>query len=485
MINVENLTITFDGTTVVDHISFQINKGERVSIVGESGSGKTMTALAIAGLLSSDAEKEGNILFDGTDLLHLSKDRRRKYQGKDITMIFQEPMTSLNPLKKAGPQIEEVLKLHSDLNGRARKQKVLEAIASVGLQNPEEIYKKYPHELSGGMRQRIMTAMAFVCNPRLIIADEPTTALDVDTQEQVIKLLLQRNEQDRTTMLFISHDLNLVRSFSDRILVMHEGRIVEQGSPEKIFEHPEDPYTRKLIAAGDYKRKDVNDEIVRDNILKVDHLSVSYTQKKQKVMIIDDVSFAMKKGEILGLAGKSGSGKTTLSKAILGLHKEYTGTIQHYSIKPQMVFQDPYSSLNPVKRIGWILEEPLRMEGKLAKNERKERVYSMLQKVGLDAGHASRFPNELSGGQRQRVSIALSLISGSEFIIADEPVSALDVTIQSQILELLLSLQKEFQLSILFISHDRRVMERVCDRIIRLENGKAGIEYELQNADTI
>lgn len=485
MLKVRDLTVDFsDGLkaglsageeqAAVRGISFEMEKGEILAIIGESGSGKSMTALSIAGLLPETAEASGGIFFNGKELTALSGEERRRLQGSEITMIFQEPMTSLNPVMKIGRQVEEALLLHTGLSKKERRQRALEALTQAGLTEPERLYEAYPHQLSGGMRQRVMIAMAMVLRPQLMIADEPTTALDRTVQEQILRLLKQINRETQMGILFISHNLEVVRGFCDRILVMYEGNIVEAGTPEEIFRHPKQEYTRRLLSSiPSGERPETAERTERKPVLRVEGLNVYYPEKRgQKKQVIFDADFTVYEREIVGLIGDSGGGKSSLSKAILGLNPHVEGSIVHYTEHPQMVFQDPYGSLNPARRIGWILEEPLRIQGRLGRKERRERVRDMLEKVGLGSEYADRRPRELSGGQRQRVGIALALILGSRFLIADEPVSALDVTIQAQILELLLKLKEEYGLSYLFISHDMAVIRQMCDRILRLENGR-------------
>lgn len=488
MLNVKNLTISFedeiDNGDVVKDISFQMQDQEILAIVGESGSGKSMTALGIIGLLKSHAKVTGTISLDGTELLALNEKDRHRLMGSKIAMIFQEPMTSLNPVMRVGKQVAEMLKLHpeaigdiNDIKNLKKKQlddriqeKVVEMFEKVGLPDPEQMVKKYPHELSGGMRQRVMIAMASICKPSILIADEPTTALDVQTQQQIIDLLKKVNKDLGISILMISHDLNVVSELATRIIVMNRGVIVEEGTTDEILNQPKDPYTRKLIdSVPRGKKKAEQIDTKKENVMiQAEDLSIYYKNGNKKNFVVNHMNFEIYKGEILGLVGRSGLGKTTISKTILGIHKHYTGKIINNSDFSQMIFQDPYSSLNPVKTIGWILEEPLKIRTKLTKDQRKQKVSEFLNKVGLSDEFADRKPKELSGGQRQRVSIALSLIGGADFIIADEPVSALDVTIQAQILELLLKLQKEFQLTILFISHDIHVIDKMCDRIIKI-----------------
>lgn len=484
MLQVENLSITFSGNRenekvkAVDGISFTIKQGEIVAIIGESGSGKTQTALGIMGLLSDKAQCSGKIFYKGVDLLSLSLAERRTYMGKEISMIFQEPMTSLNPVMTIGKQVEEQLILHDTMTKEARENQIIKTLEAVGLRDAKQLCKKYPHQLSGGMRQRVMIAIGMICYPGLMIADEPTTALDVQVQGQILQLLKEINQSQKMGILFISHNLNVVKDFSDRILVMHQGKIVESGTPAEIFYRPKKSYTQMLLASIPSKEGVIlPGEKAGETVLEVSNLNVFYTEgkgfgKKKRRQVLFDVSFQIHRGEVVGLVGQSGCGKSTLSKAILGFNQEIEGEIVHKTVHPQMVFQDPYGSLNPTKRIGWILEEPLRIQGKMEEKEQKQTVIAMLEKVGLDSSYLERKPADLSGGQRQRVGIALALIQGSKLIVADEPVSALDVTIQAQILQLLIELKEEFQLSYLFISHDMDVMYQICDRILRIQEGR-------------
>jgi len=475
ILKVENLSIRFkddlSDEDAVKGISFAVQTGEIAAIVGESGSGKSMTALSIMGLLKKHAEVQGSIFLDDMDLLALDKKQRHACMGDEIAMIFQEPMTSLNPVMRVGKQVDEILRLHPDSMEKGkrskadRKRRVLEAFGNVDLPNPEEIYNKYPHELSGGMRQRIMIAMATVCRPKLLIADEPTTALDVQTQEQILKLLKKIHKESNLSILMISHDLNVVANLAERIIVMNRGEIVEQGETGKVLQSPEHEYTKKLLASVP-KGKKVPSEHSEEIVIEARDLSIYYPEGRKQQFVINHLNFEIRKGEILGLVGRSGLGKTTISKTILGIHRTYTGTYVNHAKHSQMIFQDPFSSLNPAKTIGWILEEPLRVRTNMEPAARRKKVTEMLGKVGLPEEYYKRKPGELSGGQRQRVSIALAIIGGADFIIADEPVSALDVTIQAQILELLLQLQKELGLSMLFISHDIHVIEKMCDRVL-------------------
>lgn len=488
MVKVENLTIQFTDREqqqeVVKNVTFSMEKGELLGIVGESGSGKTMTALTIAGLLKRHAEIDSGAVYfmnaarqqteeKSVDLLHLSVKEMRKLQGNEISMIFQEPMTALNPTMRIGEQVEESLRLHTDLPKEERRREVRKALEDVELENPEELMKKYPHELSGGMRQRVMIAAAIVCHPQLLIADEPTTALDVNTQESILKLLKKLNRKYEMGILFISHNLRVVHRLCSRVLVMKDGEIVEEGPTEELFANPKHEYTKKLIAAIPEKTTDNQHYKLpgeRNKVLELRHVNAYYKEGKVRRQILQDISFSLYEGEIVGLVGESGSGKSTLCKSILGLLKEYEGEVIHYTKRAQMVFQDPYASLNPKKTIGWILEEPFRIRKEGTKESRRERAEEMLERVHLPRELYSRYPRELSGGQRQRVSIALALITGTKFILADEPLSALDVTVQAQMIQLLKELQEEEKICYLFVSHDLDVVHMICDRVLMLED---------------
>ena len=471
-----------DSETLVNDFDLSIAPGEIVGIVGESGSGKSMSALAIAGLLSrKDMTKRGTISFCQNDLLTVSRSVLRNVQGKDISMVFQEPMTSLNPVKTIGWQVEEALRVHEDLPDEELKKRAIDMMEDVELDNAEELYDKYPHELSGGMRQRVMIAAALICNPKLLIADEPTTALDVTIQAQIIELLRKINKEKGTAILFISHDLSVVKSLCSRVLVMNKGNIVESGPTKEVFENPKKDYTKKLIEAIPKFAKITTPNTREDRklVLEVADVYARYKKvtgyfdfKKKKRLIVKGATFNVYEGEIIGLVGESGSGKTTLGKTILGMLDDVSGTIKHYTKMPQMIFQDPYGSLNPSKTIGKILTEPLIINTDLSKDEREEKAKEMIRLVGLDDSYLSRHPRELSGGQRQRVCIALSLMLNPKLIIADEPVSALDVTVQEQILNLLIDLNKKMNIAIIFISHDLKVVYEICDRIMVMKDGE-------------
>ena len=515
MIRIEDLSVAFDDTEAVKHVSLDLIDGEILGVVGESGSGKSVTALTLMGLVSDSAQvTSGRILFDDVVLREAGKpwDKAlyRKYQGDRMSMVFQEPMTSLNPTQRVGRQVEEMLRLHTELKAEEIKRKVLETFQSVGLREAEKIYSCYPHQLSGGMRQRVMIAMAVILHPRLIVADEPTTALDVTIQNQIIELLREINQKQNNAMLFITHDLNLARRLCSRIAVMKDGEVVELGETESIFQNPGEAYTKRLIEAvpsrvkrrknvtageesctGNHMEKETaenhkeKESAVKKPILRVKNLSVYYKDgsnslfaRKKKQCVVSGADFELYSGESLGLVGESGCGKTSLSKAILGMNKEVEGEIAHTTLRPQMIFQDPYSSLNPSKTVGWLLMEPLRARAALdkayvmTKGDMEAAAYNMLHKVGMEDKYFHRKPSQLSGGQRQRVSIGQALITHPGMIVADEPVSALDVTIQAQIMELMQKLQQEMHLSYLFISHDINVVYRMCDRIMVMKDGR-------------
>ena len=544
MIKIKHLSVAFDGPEVVKDVSFTIGDGEILGVVGESGSGKSVTALTLMGLVSESARvTSGKIYYDDQLLLEAGKPKNtalyREYQGQKMSMVFQEPMTSLNPTMKVGAQVEEILLLHDrkclgtmetkdsmtaenagekSLEGEKkaglagvlqehkaekerRKARVLEAFRGVGLKDVERLWDCYPHQLSGGMRQRVMIAMAVILHPGLIIADEPTTALDVTIQNQIIDLLKKINQEQKNSLLFITHDLNLARRLCNRILVMQDGHIVEEGFTEEIFGDPKGDYTKKLISAvpGRTGKKKSTHSLMKAKaggtvntvaehavpLVEVRDLSVFYREnanslfgKTVKKCVVHHADFNVYEGEILGLVGESGCGKTSLSKAILGLNTMVEGSVIHHSNGPQMVFQDPYASLNPTKTIGWLLQEPLRAQGVLdpskamSEKDRIAAAHDMLAKIGMKDKYFNRRPSQLSGGQRQRVSIGQALITHPGLVIADEPVSALDVTIQAQILDLIRNLQEELKTAFLFISHDINVIYQVSDRIMVMKDGK-------------
>lgn len=478
MLRIQDLKIDIGSDNIVSDISFTVLDSEIVGIVGESGSGKTMTMLAVAGLLEKNANITGQIILNGDELEKLSDKDRRKYNGKRISYIFQEPMTSLNPLMRVGEQIEEILILHTDFDKETRKKEILEILELMDFEKPEEVYEKYPHELSGGMRQRVIIAIASILKPDVIIADEPTTALDAETGKAVLDIIKKINEKFGSMIVLISHDLNVIKNICRRVVVMKSGRVVEIGSIKKVFENPDDEYTKKLISAtNDYEKTvKVNSKEILVNVEKV---SLYYKEKTKnsifakviKKYISKNINFTIGKGEILGLLGSSGCGKSTLSRVIAGLKKNYEGNISFVDdeeLDIKMVFQDPYSSLNPSMTIGQIISEPIRnKKSSLTKTEIKEKVEEVLEMVGLSKKYYDRYPSMLSGGQRQRVSIGAAIISKPQLIIADEPVSALDATVCQQILDLFVDIQEKFGITMLMISHDVTALHKVCDRILK------------------
>lgn len=488
LLKVENIKVEFDSKNgkkrVVEDISFALEKGEILGIVGESGSGKTMTSLSIMGLLDPKASLLGHIYYKGRDLLKIKEEEYRRLRGEEIAMIFQEPMTSLNPLLTVGRQIEEMLLIHEPkTEGGVRRERVLQSLRDAGLTEGESLYDKYPHQLSGGMRQRIMIAMAMILRPDILIADEPTTALDVTIQKKILELIYHLNQTYGTAVILISHDLGVIKTICHRALVMKDGQIVEMGEVADIFSNPQKEYTKKLISAMPSMKKGLEkqkkDRKEKDIVLTLKDVDVFYEEKrdglfgkKQKKQVVNKASLTLEYGETLGIVGESGSGKSSLAKAIVGLNKDIQGMISYKNVKPQMVFQDPYGSLNPAKKVGWILEEPLILSKVREKEERIRRIDLALEEVGLTTEHKNRFLSQLSGGQRQRVAIAAALIQNAKLIVLDEPVSSLDVTVQAQILTLLKKLQKEHNLSYLFISHDLNVVYQLCDRVCVMYKGE-------------
>ncbi len=460
VLEIKNLSVAFDQKNrIVDGVSFFVRQAEIVGIVGESGSGKTMTALSLLGLLPENGRIEmESMIFDGQE--------RKPIKGKEISIVFQEPMTSLNPVLTIEKQVSEILILHENISKQEILRRIRKMFHHVGLDNTAEFLHKYPHELSGGQRQRVMLAMAMICKPRLLIADEPTTALDSSIQEQILDVIQKLNQEFGVAVLLISHDINLVRRFCDYVLVMENGKIVENGDAKEVFHNPQSPYTKELLKALPSKEKRAETTKGKETVLEAEELSVSYGTKT----VVERVSFTLKEGEVLGIMGNSGCGKSTLSQALIGLLPS-RGLVRTYHNRIGMVFQDPYGSLNPAKTVEWILEEPLRIQ-KIKKEERKKRVAEMIQEVGLTEDHLKRKADRLSGGQRQRVAIACALMTYPEILILDEPVSALDVSVQDKICRLLEQCKRRFHLSYLFISHDREVMEMMCDRILIMDDGK-------------
>ena len=536
LLRINDLSIDFvaeSGTiSALKNISLSVDRSEILAIVGESGSGKSVTALSILQLLASTAKfTSGEIIFseDGNneiDLIRLSNTELQKIRGNKIAMIFQEPMTSLNPVFTCGSQVAESIQLHKKISTGEAKRQAIEWFRKVKLPEPEKVFSKYPHQLSGGQKQRVMIAMAICCKPSLLICDEPTTALDVTVQKNILLLIKELQEEQKMGIIFITHDLGVVSEIADRIAVMYKGKIVETNSGKEIFENPQHPYTKGLLACrpvfhkkgerlpvvSDFLETVDNrsqtivkppkldtDTVVRDQpsmvLLSAKNLSVWFPVKKNLfgrslsfTKAVDDVSFEVIKGETLGLVGESGCGKTTLGRTLLRLIEPNEGEIIYNGIDLtkktsdeiislrkdiQLVFQDPYSSLNPRLTIGSAIIEPLKVHGQY-KNEkqRKEKVIDLLEKVNLSSTHFHRYPHEFSGGQRQRIVIARALALNPSFIICDEPVSALDVSVQAQVLNLLNDIKKEFGFTTIFISHDLAVVRYISNRIMVMHKGK-------------
>ncbi len=533
IIQIRDLEVEFrtdEGTVhAVKKISFDIPRGKTVGLVGESGSGKSVTSLAVMRLIPNPPGKitGGQIIMDdGQDLLKLSESQMREIRGNKISMIFQEPMTSLNPVFTVGDQIAETLILHQKLSKAEAAAKTLELLKQVGIPNPTERIKSYPHEMSGGQRQRVMIAMAIACEPDVLIADEPTTALDVTIQKQILDLLADLQKKYRMSILFITHDLGVIADIADEVVVMYRGDIVEKGHTEQIFKNPQHPYTKGLLACRpslernprrlpvvsdfmtpDGKEKQFNVEILKQTkqtravseqqsmLLEIKNVKKHFPLKKgffggvqSWVKAVDDVTLNVRKGRTLGLVGESGCGKTTLGRTILRLIEPTDGKILYNGTdvttldreamramrrKMQIIFQDPYASLNPRMTIGAALMEPMiihNLGGSRA--ERQEMAGDLMKRVGLDRAMLNRYPHEFSGGQRQRICIARALAVKPEFIVCDESVSALDVSIQAQILNLLLDLQEEMHLTYVFISHDLAVVKFISDEVAVMYNGK-------------
>jgi peptide/nickel transport system ATP-binding protein len=536
LIQIKNLQISFSQNGVevpaVKNISLDIPKGKIIAIIGESGSGKSVTALSLLNLLPTQAIVKGEVIFaenenDSKNLIALSDNEIRKIRGNKIAMIFQEPMTSLNPLHKCGAQVMENLMLHKKLNKQQAKEEALALFTKVELPNPAEMLDRYPHQLSGGQKQRVMIAIAMSCKPALLIADEPTTALDVRVQKNVLRLLKKLQQENNMSILFITHDLQLVANIADEIAVMYKGEIVEQGNAKIILEDPQHIYTKallgclptpkskgkKLAVISDFvdgKKEVEQQQIIETNIssdimLEVKNLKVHYPTKRNfigKVLenykAVDDVSFTVNKNEIVGLVGESGCGKTTLGRAILNLIKPTAGNILYQGKdlaklqkkelrilrkELQIVFQDPYGSLNPRISIGDAIVEPMHVHGyKTSKKVRREKAVDLLEQVNLPADAMERFPHQFSGGQRQRICIARALALNPNFLIFDESVSALDVSVQAQVLNLINDLKAKFNFTAIFISHNFPVVHYISDRIMVMKAGKI---IEAGNANEI
>lgn len=543
IIEVKNLQVDFKTdngiVNALKGVSFNIPQGKTVGLVGESGSGKSVSSLAIMRLIANPPGRiaGGEILYKGEDLLKKTEAQMRKIRGKQISMIFQEPMTSLNPVFTVGDQISESLILHEGLNKKEAWEKSIELLNKVGIPNPAQRINAYPHEMSGGQRQRVMIAMAIACSPELLIADEPTTALDVTIQKQILDLIAELQDQSKMSVLFITHDLGVIADIADEVVVMYKGDIVEHNTTENIFRNPQHPYTKGLLAcrpsltSNPHRLPMVSDFMTPDGkeiprsfdikkiekhvrpideeknpvILEINNLEKHFPIKKNFLgqttewfKAVDDVSLKVRKGRTLGLVGESGCGKTTLGRTLLRLIEPTSGDVVYKGTtlntlskndmrvmrrKLQIIFQDPYASLNPRMTIGSAIMEPMQIHNLYnTKQERQERAAALIERCGLPAEYLNRYPHEFSGGQRQRICIARALAVEPEFIVCDESVSALDVSVQAQILNLLLDLQEELGLSYIFISHDLAVVKFISDEIAVMNKGKV---VELSDAISI
>jgi len=534
ILQVENLDIRFridrksEPFRAVKGISFNIPANTTVALVGESGSGKSVSAMAILGLLPENGivAPESRIVYGGRDLLKAQLPEMQRIRGKDISVIFQEPMTSLNPVFTVGEQIAETLRLHMGLGLRQARARGVELLNEVGIPNPQLRINSYPHEMSGGQQQRVMIAMAIACEPKLLIADEPTTALDVTIQKQILDLIAKLQEQHRMSVLFITHDLGVVGDIADTVVVMQNGVIQEQGSVKAIFEHPQHPYTKALLACRPRldrrpKRLPVIDDFIKGDgrlhleerrrgtssgdpiILEVKDLNKTFFLKeglfgKRAIPAVKGVSFQLPKGKTLGLVGESGSGKTTVGLTLMRLHDATSGEVlfegkdllalteremMAYRRRIQIIFQNPYASLNPRMTVGQILVEPMKIHA-IGKDERErvDMAFQLLQRVGLSPESFYKYPHEFSGGQRQRIAIARCLTMKPDVLICDESVSALDVSVQAQVLNLLQDLQDEYGLSYIFISHDLAVVKYMSDRVMVMSDG---VIVEMADSDEI
>jgi peptide/nickel transport system ATP-binding protein len=538
LLSVENISISFISNKIekeiIHDISFYLNSNEILGIVGESGSGKSVSSLAILGLLPKSISKinSGKMLFDNMDLAQIGSKEFQKIRGNKIAMIFQEPMSSLNPSMTCGKQVQEILLQHTKLSKKEAKTETLTLFEKVKLPVPSRVFNTYPHEISGGQKQRVMIAMAIACKPKILIADEPTTALDVTVQKEIILLLKQLQAEENMSIIFISHDLSLVSEISNRILVMYQGKIVEQGLVEQVFKNPEHIYTKALINSKpslnvrlkklptikDFMNETTDRSIVssedrklfhnsiysKSPLLEVVNLEKTYISrsglfsKPDIFKAVNNVSFKLFEGETLGLVGESGCGKSTLANAILQLDKATSGSILYKGIDInklskkdvrklrkdiQIIFQDPYASLNPRIPVGKAIMEPMKVHGiGNSEKERKEMVLDLLLKVGLDETFFNRYPHEFSGGQRQRIGIARAISLEPKLIICDESVSALDISVQAQVLNLLNDLKENFGFTYIFISHDLAVVKYMSDQLIVMNQGQ--IE-EMNDADVI
>jgi peptide/nickel transport system ATP-binding protein len=535
LLKVENLRVSFrinkkESVETVKGISFEIPRDSTVALVGESGSGKSVSSLAIMGLLPPDTSSiapTSKIMFEGRSLLELSIDERRDLCGKEISMIFQEPMTSLNPVFTVGFQIAEVLRLHMGMDAKQARQRAIELLEEVGIPDPSRKIDAFPSQMSGGQQQRVMIAMAIACEPKLLIADEPTTALDVTIQKQIIDLIEALRKRHKMSVLFITHDLALVGEIADHVIVMRNGEVREAGSVRQIFEQPKDTYTQALLhcrpsldsrpwrlpvisdfmnnngALTEQKERPRGLTGAEDIVLDVRNLGKSFYSRegffgKKEFRAVEDVSFKLARGKTLGVVGESGSGKTTVGLTLMRLHQATSGQaifegkdilamsnkeFLQYKRRIQIIFQNPYASLNPRFTVGQILMEPMLIHSIGAnEGERSKMAYQLLEKVGLPAAAFHRYPHEFSGGQRQRIAIARCLTMKPEVLVCDESVSALDVSVQAQVLNLLQDLQEEFGLSYIFISHDLAVVKYIADQVMVMNKGKV---VELANSDDL
>ena len=501
LLTISNLDIALpegsERTLAVENLSVDLAPGETLCIVGESGSGKSLTARALMGLLPAPHVKvfRGAIDFCGEDLTQVSERRLREIRGSEISMVFQEPMTALNPVMTIGSQIDEIFRFHANMSAQQRRQRAVELLDSVQLPDPKQIVSAYPHELSGGQRQRAMIAMALALEPKILIADEPTTALDVTTQAQILKLISDMQAVHKTGVLFITHDFGVVADIADRVAVMQYGRVVETGTVDKVLNHPEHPYTQALIASVPSLTPRAARTRSDDIAIETEELHKTFGGGRsffglgppnRVVHAVKDVTVELRRGETLGIVGESGSGKSTLARCMIRLLDSDSGkimidgtnlrTLERAQMRPwrskiQMVFQDPFASLNPRIKIGQIIAQGPMIQG-ASREEAEARTRELLGIVGLDERAFNRYPHEFSGGQRQRIGIARALALNPEILVADEPVSALDVSIQAQILKLLDEIRERMNLSMLFITHDLRVAAQVCDRLAVMRYGE-------------
>jgi microcin C transport system ATP-binding protein len=500
LLELDRFSVRFGDTIAVHELSLSIARGERVALVGESGSGKSVTALSILRLVEQ-AQLSGRILLDGEDLLQKTEQQMRGLRGADVAMVFQEPMTALNPLFTIGKQIAESLRLHEGLRPNAARQRGIELLTRTGIPEPERRIDSFPHQLSGGQRQRAMIAMALACRPRLLLADEPTTALDVTVRQQIVDLLIELQEQEAAergmAVLLITHDLNLVKRFAQRVAVMEKGVLVETNTTEALFSNPQHPYTQRLLDSEPQRAVERIEPNAR-RLLEVQGLAVDYSTSakgwrslfgRSTFRAVHDVDLSVRRGETLGIVGESGSGKSTLAATVLGLQKPAAGHIYIDGLplstlktqrsrralysRMQVVFQDPFGSLSPRMTVEQIIGEGLTMhQPDMDAKARRARIGGLLEEVGMPAASMLRYPHEFSGGQRQRIAIARALAVQPELLVLDEPTSALDVSIQKQVLNLLTNLQKKYELTYLFITHDLAVMRAMAHRVIVMKSGR-------------